>query len=147
MWTPNHAPMLSARRPWHEALSLPGAGQMRHGRALMLSRPYLRRIPDQTLIVSDAGAGAHHVRATRDSEGTYAMVYVPSGRPVELNLTLLTGELLSGYWYDPRTGVARAIGAIQKQERAAFTPPSGGPDWVLVIDDAASGYHAPGAAA
>jgi hypothetical protein len=85
------------------------------------------------------------VQATRDSEGRYALIYLPSGRPVELDLTRLVGEHLAGYWYDPRTGIARSIGVIQKRDRLSFTPPAGGPDWVLVLDDVASDFPAPGA--
>jgi hypothetical protein len=144
MWRLGRRPLLGARRPWQEALQLPGAGQMRHARTLLLSRPFLSRVPDQSLIASDTGAGAYHVRATRDEAGSYAMVYLPAGRPVELHLSRLAGERLTGHWYDPRTGVARAIGEVEKADRATFTPPDGGPDWVLVLDDAARGYSAPG---
>ena len=143
MWRPGLPPML-ARRPWYEALQLPGGDQVRHARALLCSRPFLTRIPDQSLIVWDVGAGTHHVQATRDSEGRYALIYLPSGRPLELDLTRLAGEHLAGYWYDPRTGIARSIGVIQKRDRLSFTPPAGGPDWVLVLDDAADGFAPPG---
>ena len=143
MWRPGLPPTLS-RRPWYEALNLPGSSQVQHARALLLSRPFLTRIPDQSLIVSDVGAGTHHVRATRDREGRYALVYLPSSKPVELDLTHLAGEHLRGFWYDPRTGIAHAIGMIEKQARARFTPPGGGPDWVLVLDDAASEFSVPG---
>jgi hypothetical protein len=155
MWRPGLPPML-ARRPWYEALHLPGASQMQHARALLLSRPFLSRIPDQSLIVSDVGAGTHHVQATRDTEGSYALVYIPAVRPpwlgagdrtpamVELDLTQLSGQQLAAWWYDPRTGVAQAIGVLTKEGQARFTPPAGGPDWVLVLDDVASGFPPPG---
>lgn len=143
MWSPG-SPAILARRPWYEALSLPGSSQVQHARALLLSRPFLTRVPDQSLIVSDVGSGTHHVRATRDAEGSYALVYVPSGKPVELDGTRLTGDHLRCCWYDPRTGVAQEIGVIEKQERLSFTPPIGGPDWVLVLDDATRGFAAPG---
>ncbi len=143
MWRPG-LPAILARRPWYEALNLPGSSQVQHARALLRSRPFLTRIPDQSLIVSDVGAGTHHVRATRDAAGSYALIYLPSGKPVELDLTRLAGERLVGYWYDPRLGIACSIGVIDKQARALFTPPVGGPDWVLVLDDAASGFAPPG---
>ncbi len=143
MWRQGREPLLWARRPWYEALHLPGSDQMQHARALLHSRPFLERIPDQSLIASEVGAGTHHVRATRDANGRYALIYLPSGRPVELDLTRLSGERLVGYWYDPRTGTARSIGVIDKQARASFSPPGGGPDWVLVVDDAALGFPAP----
>jgi hypothetical protein len=95
-------------------------------------------------MVSSSGSGVHHAQVTRDSAGRYALVYLPAGEPVELDLSKLSGEQLAGYWYDPRTGTARSIGLLQKADRVSFTPPAGGPDWVLVLDDAASGYPIPG---
>ncbi|MFO7170865.1 MAG: putative collagen-binding domain-containing protein, partial [Chloroflexota bacterium] len=154
MWRPGLPPIL-ARRPWYEALHLPGSSQVRHARDLLLSRPFLERIPDQSLIASDVGSGTYHVRATRDAAGRYAMVYIPAVRRlfgaahqgpagVELDLTSLSGTELAVWWFDPRTGVAQAAGVVQKEARATFIPPAGGPDWVLVLDDAACGFPPPG---
>jgi hypothetical protein len=158
MWHPGLPPIF-ARRPWYEGLHLPGSGQVRHARNLLLSRPFLDRIPDQSLIVSEAESGTYHIRGTRDAAGQYAMVYIPALRPnllgasdgppatVELDLTPLSGQQMAAWWYDPRTGVAQAIGVIPRQERVTFTPPGGGPDWVLVLDDVACGFPAPGTSA
>src|SRR5262245_9909205 len=155
MWRPG-LPAMLARRPWYEALQLPGASQVQHARALLLSRPFLSRIPDQSLIASEVGAGTYHVCATRDTEGSYALVYIPAlplpsfgagdrtPAVVELDLSQLSGQQLAAWWYNPRTGVAQAIGIIAKQGRASFTPPAGGPDWVLALDDVASGFPPPG---
>ena len=144
MWRPGRQPVIWPRRPWHEAIHLPGSGQMQHARALLLSRPYLERIPDQGLIASAVGSGTHHVQATRDQTGRYALVYLPAGDPVELNLEVLSGEELCGYWYDPRSGNALSLGVFPRQERMSFTPPGGGLDWVLVLDDASCSFPAPG---
>lgn len=84
--------------------------------------------------MSDVGTGSYHVRATRDSQGSYAMVYLPAGQPVELDLSSLSGAQLQAAWYDPRTGVSSQIGSFARQPRMSFTPPGGGPDWVLLID-------------
>ncbi len=96
------------------------------------------------LILSDPGTGAEHVQATRDSAGSYALIYLPTGKAVELDLSRLAGEQLIGYWYNPRNGTSRRIGTIQNERRMRFTPPPGGPDWVLVLDDANAGYPFPG---
>jgi hypothetical protein len=144
MWRRDSRPLLGVRRPWYEAMQLPGAAQMQHARHLMLSRPFLTRIPDQALIASQVGSGSYHVRATRDGTGSYALVYLPAGQAVELDATALSGEHVRCFWYDPRSGVASLIGTLQRQDRMHFTPPGGGPDWVLVIDDAARGFPAPG---
>src|SRR2546428_707193 len=85
-WQPGRKPVSSARTPWKEALKLPGASQMQHLRHLIESRPYLARIPDQTLLASDAGKDGDHVQATRASDGSYAFIYIPSGKPISVHL-------------------------------------------------------------
>ena len=144
MWQAGHKPISAVRRPWHEALRLPGSAQMRHAKALLLSRPFLSRVPDQSLVLSPIEGGTHHVRATRDGGGAYALIYLPSGKPVDVDLDRLSGTTVLAHWYDPRTGAARRIGDLPKSGRSTFTPPGGGPDWVLVLDDAAHDFPAPG---
>jgi hypothetical protein len=146
MWRLGLKPISWVRRPWDEALSLPGAGQMQHARALLLSRPFFSRIPDQALIVSDVGAGTHHIQATRDEDRSYAFVYVPMGTPVEINLEQLSGATLVAHWYNPRTGTAQRAGSFPRVGTHTFTPPAAGPDWVLTLDDAARHFPPLGAA-
>ena len=133
-----------ARHPWHEALLLPGGGQMRHGKALVLSRPWTALAPDSALIVSDPQEGTHRTAAARAEDGSYAFVYVPSNKPVTVDLGRLRGETLNAWWFDPRTGVAEGLGTIPGGGRREFAPPTYGPDWVLCLDDASAGYGRPG---
>lgn len=140
-----HGYINHAVQPWTDAILRPGATQVQHLRALMESRPYLTRIPDQGgLLVSDAGEGAHHVRATRDSEGRYAFVYLPLPLPVTVRLDAIAGEDVIAWWYDPCSGEATRIGSFAAEGVATFTPPGYRPDWVLVLDDAAQNFIAPG---
>jgi len=132
------------RRPWQEAIELPGAAQMQHARALMESRPFVTRVPDQALLASPAGRGPDHVQATRDIDGTYAFVYVPSGKPVSVNMAKLSGKRAVARWFDPRTGKSTRIDELATAGTKQFRPPSGGPDWVLVLDDKARKYGPPG---
>ncbi|MDF1516213.1 MAG: DUF4038 domain-containing protein, partial [Anaerolineae bacterium] len=76
-WQEGRRAATFARTTWKKALDLPGSGQVQHARFLLESRPFLQRIPDQDLIMSDAGTGTHYVVATRDLEGSYAMIYLP----------------------------------------------------------------------
>ena len=59
---------------WYEAMNLPGGADMKHVKDLMLSRPFVSRIPDQTLAVATYEEG-DHIQATR-GDG-YAFVYIP----------------------------------------------------------------------
>jgi len=147
MYAPGRNPISWAHHYWYESLDLWGAADMTHVKSLMLSRPYLTRIPDQSVIVSEIGDGDGHVQATRDSQGSYVFVYTPLGQSVTVNLEKLSGGKVKAWWYDPRHGTAQEIGTFDKKDRREFKPPvhGKGNDWVLVLDDASKGFPAPGA--
>jgi hypothetical protein len=136
-----------ADRGWLDALDRPGASQLAHLRSLMESRPYLHRIPDQSLIAGETGERGDHVQATADADGSYAFVYLPRPLPVTVDLIRLAGSRISAWWYDPVTGEASLIGQFGRANGLTFTPPGHRPDWVLVLDDASRGYGPPGGAA
>ena len=133
-------------RPWHKALDLPMAHQVRHLKNLMLSRPFLSRIPDQSLIRTDQQDGVDYVIATRDENGEYAMIYFPTGKNVLLDLKNLQGDEFKTWWYDPRTGVAFEGTDLKKHTGLEIQPPSTGMgnDWVLVIDARDTDFPPPG---
>jgi hypothetical protein len=54
------------------------------------------------------------------------------------------GPVARAWWYDPRTAKATLIGELDAAVAQTFTPPGDGPDWVLVLDDAARGFGEPG---
>ncbi len=123
---------------WREALHAPGAAQMGHLRALIESRPFLTRIPDQTLILSQQSDAAHYIAATRDQNGGYALIYIPDGAAVTVDLGKIAGQCASASWFDPRSGKTEKIGEFPTSQAHQFTPPARqeARDWVLVLDDA-----------
>jgi len=155
---------LGVNLSFKDALAREAGTEMQYLRALVESRPELIRIPDQWLIVNDPLSTVDRIQACRGSDGSYIFVYTSSGKPVRVRLRdkihdNLTGKIARAYWYDPRKGTSTLIGDIPKTEpgdRPAdlrrgditreFTPPSSGPgnDWVLVLDDAARNFPAPG---
>jgi len=126
-----------AHIPWYESLDAPGAFQVAHLRRLMESRPFLTRIPDQSLIASDPLTGESHLQATRDANGAYAMVYSPLGRSFRVRMDKLAGSKVRAFWFDPRTGKTTAIGEFPNTGEREFTPPTSGEnnDWVLLLDN------------
>ena len=146
MYAPGRTPISWAHRYWDESLDLWGALDMQHVRNLMLSRPYLTRVPDRSVIASDAGKGDGYVNATRDAKGSYAFVYTPLGLPVKVNLEKLSGQQVRAWWYDPRHGTPEEIGVFEKKGVREFKPPvkGKGNDWVLVLDDAGRNFPPPG---
>jgi hypothetical protein len=134
-----------ADRDWINALYRPGASQVVFLRQLIESRPFFSRVPDPLLIVGDAGKGGFHLQATRDREGTYAFVYFPlNDQSATIDLGKLNARIVRAWWYDPRTGVGTLLGEFDGGGRREFRTPPTGPDWVLVLDDAAKNYPPPG---
>jgi hypothetical protein len=152
MWSPGKNPINNPLMPWSDAINQPGAEQVQFGRWLLESRPILTRIPDQEVIVTDRvptsvpGAGRYFFAATRDSEGTYAMVYSPVGRKFKVRMNKVNGPKVNGWWFNPRDGKATSMGTFDNEGDREFTPPDYGEhlDWVLVLDDASKNYPAPG---
>lgn len=152
MWAPPRGPINHPLLPWFEAIDQPGARQMQHGKNLLLSRPFLTRIPDDSVIVTDRvptsvpGAGRYRFVATRDESGSYAMVYAPIGRKFKVRMDKITGPTVKAWWFNPRNGESTAIGAFPNTGEREFLSPNPGEnlDWVLVLDDAGKQFPPPG---
>ena len=151
-YSPAHQPVNNPLLIWTDAIQQPGASQIQYGRWLLESRPVLTRIPDDDVIVPSSvplsvpGAGTRRFVATRDSQGSYAMVYVPVGRAFSVHMDKVTGKKVTAWWFNPRDGSAVKIGEFENTGEREFTPPNLGEalDWVLVLDDAVKGYGSPG---
>jgi len=132
-YAPNRTPVNGPHFPWYVALDLPGAGQMKHLRTLMESRPMLERVPDQS-IISDALGANDRIQATRGRN--YAFVYSAQGKPFTVLMGKIAGQQVKAQWYDPREGKYNEAGSFPNRDKQLFTPPSNGygQDWVLVLD-------------
>jgi hypothetical protein len=148
-----HQPVNNPLMSWKQAIEQPGAIQMLYGKRLLESRPFPTRIPDPSIIVPSEvptavpGEGRYRYVATRDEQGTYAMIYIPAGRPVEVRTEVIKGEKIIAWWYNPRNGKARRIGQFRNDTPVRlFIPPERGEstDWILVLDDASRKYPRPG---
>jgi len=131
-------------RPWKQALDLPMANQVKHLKKLMLSRPFLNRIPDQSMIIDNQIDDNNYTMATRDMDGTYAMIYFPMGEAKSITLKNLKGDSFTTWWYDTRTGTSFKGENIKVKELEVKPPSKGlGNDWVLIVDNPSSNYTKP----
>lgn len=152
MWSPDKEPVNRPLMPWFEAIHQPGCEQMVYGRLLMESRPFLSRVPDSTIIVADRfptsvpGAGVYKFVATRDTDGTYAMIYAPIGRKFSVRMDVIKGKEIVAWWFNPRTGESEKAGTFSNTGEQEFISPNPGEvlDWILVLDDGAKNYPPPG---
>lgn len=101
----------------------------------MESLAFLSRIPDQTVIDGNPGRGVNHARATRDADGSYALVYLPSGQTITVNMHKVRGSQAKTLWFNPRDGSMDPIGTVDTRGTHRFDPPTSGEgqDWVLMI--------------
>ncbi|QIA08637.1 glycoside hydrolase family 140 protein [Draconibacterium halophilum] len=146
MYKLDKTPVNQPLRPWPEALDLPMANQMKHLKNLMLSRPVLTRIPDQSMVMDPQPEDNNYVIATRDNNGTYAMIYFPTGKTTFLDFSELKGTTFNSWWFDPRTGNVFMGPSLDKSIKTKIEPPTfgKGQDWVLVVDNSREAYNKPG---
>ena len=136
------------RNYWYEALDDPGAGQMQHLKKLMLSRPFLERVPDQDLLIGYNGSRYDYAIATRGA--SYLFAYSHTGKELRINMGRISGKNVRAWWFNPVDGSSQSAGTFENKRTREFAPPSsegGTRDWVLVLDDAERQFPAPGTAA
>jgi hypothetical protein len=126
---------------WYEAINDIGAVQMKHLKNLMLSVPFHKGIPDQSIIHGDEGEKYERLLVTRGED--YLFVYDYTGRKFNINMGKITGELVNAWWYDPENGGLLYIGSFKNEGVQEFTPSEkieDSNDWVLIVTDGESDY-------
>jgi hypothetical protein len=139
---------------WKTNLDTPGAIQMAYVKALFEARAWFGLIPDQTHKVVTAGYGtfdgtttegnhfnmtSDYVTAGRAPDGSLVLAYLPTFRPITVDMTQLRGPA-TAQWYDPSRGRYSAIegSPFANSEKHTFVPPrhnaDGDDDWVLVLE-------------
>lgn len=123
------------KEPWTTAINAEGATQMKYLKALMSSRSYIDRVPDQSLIAGQNGVKYERLSATRGKD--YIMVYTYTGRTINLNMGKIEGAQVKASWFNPRDGKTAVIAEVGNTGTHLFDPPgepANGNDWVLILD-------------
>ena len=139
---------------WKTNLDTPGAIQMAYVKALFEPRAWFDLVPDQTHKVVTAGYGtfdgtttkgnhyimtSDYVTAGRTPDGSLVLAYLPTFRPITVDLTQLRGPA-TAQWYDPSCGRYSAIegSPFANSGKHVFIPPrhnaDGDDDWVFVLE-------------
>jgi hypothetical protein len=120
------------------AINAAGSVQMGHLAKLMRSRPFHQGQPDTSIVLGSKGSGITTLTAL--VAPSFAFVFVPNPRPVQVDLSKL-GEC-KAWWFNPTSGEATSLGSLSGTPIIAA--PSFGPDAVLVLDQASKNYGPPG---
>jgi hypothetical protein len=120
---------------WQEALTHPGAEQMRHVKELRMMHDFFsfRHAPE---MVSAPHAGMGHVTAAAGKG--YGYVYSPLGLPFTVHLDVLQpARRLRAAWFDPRSGESHVFAVLSARGDTTLVPPTQGKgqDWVLILEE------------
>lgn len=133
----------SSQAEWREALdNQPAAVQIAtHMRRLFESLEWWRLAPDRDGSVLVGGGGWrwlwNRAVAAGGSDRSFAVVYVPTHRKVEIRLDWFSGPVVAR-WYDPTNGRFSRAGAYQNDSVRRFEPPpkndADDSDFILVLE-------------
>ena len=139
-YTPGKMPAYGANKAWWDALKDPGFNQMQYLKNLMLAFPYFERVPDQSIIAGQNGERYDRAIATRGDD--YMLIYNYSGKPMQIDLSKVSGDKKNVWWYNPKDGSLQYMGEFDNAI-TTFQHDSGylsGNDQVLIAIDAAKDY-------
>ena len=125
----NHAKM-----DWKTALDRPGANQVQYLRRLIESRPYLTRIPDQSIVKVGYSEKSKLPVASRDELGRYCFIYLPVDDSIVVDMAKMESGQVNAWWFNPENGKSIHDGKYSGGVSQIFSPPTGRRDWVLVLD-------------
>ena len=134
-----------ARKYWNESLQDSGSVQMKYLKHLILSRPYVERTFDDSLIVNNSGTRYNYIVAMRGTN--YLMAYTYTGQKINIQMGRIAGTRVNAWWFNPRNGDARMIGLFKNEGVSQFVPPviqTVGDDWILVLDNSDINFPPPG---
>jgi len=135
-YRPGINPAYGAEIPWYDALDSPGFNQMKYLKNLILSFPYFERIPDQSIIAGENGERYDRAIATRGND--YLLVYNYTGRPMQIDLSKISGDKKNVWWYSTKDGKLNYMGEFGNKI-STFQYDGGyisGNDHVLIAVDA-----------
>jgi hypothetical protein len=134
---------------WKDHLNTLGMVQLQHMASLFAPRRWYDLVPDQDHTLVTAGFGTYvdsgsvndsdYVTAARTADGRLAIAYIPSGKPITVQLGAMSQPVVA-QWYDPGSGTFVPIGssAIENVGEQVFQAPGGNsdgdPDWVLLLE-------------
>jgi hypothetical protein len=98
--------------------------------------PWYDLIPDTLNAVFGKGRGVEgsleYVCAAFTANKKWILAYIPSGRTIQINASILKGKKYSYAWFNPqngfRTDMRRLVG---KMQHTVKTPGAG--DWVMIM--------------
>ena len=119
---------------WYDAIDFPGSNDMKHFREFFTAVPFNELVADFSLVMTEKRYKDHYIQAARAKDNSFAVIFIPKGREIEVNTSFLKGEKMQSYWFNPRDGKRELREVFQRSEKRTFAPPTKMQDWVLVLE-------------
>jgi Protein of unknown function (DUF4038)/Putative collagen-binding domain of a collagenase len=139
IWYFNASALKTQPMRWTAALNSPGTLGISHLRDFLFSLPWYTMEPDASRQVVVEGALDGHFQAVsaRSTDGKFAIVYLPSPRPLVIDLSEFSGNDVVARWFDPADGQFLKLDSAPQPAsgKREFKVPdcSLEGDWVLLI--------------
>jgi len=128
-------------RYWYDCLQDAGYNQMKYLKTLMLAFPFLERVADQSIIAGQNGERYDRAIATRGTD--YLFVYNYTARPMQIDLSKISGAKKNCWWFNPKNGELQFIGEFDGTKITNFQLDiayNAGNDRVLIAVDSTKDY-------
>ncbi len=102
-----------AKRAWYDCMEDPGYMQMKYLKKLILAFPFFDRVPDQNIIAGQNGERYDRAIATRGND--YLLVYNYTARPMQVDLSKISGARKNCWWFNPKNGELQFIGEFDSK--------------------------------
>ncbi len=123
---------------WRDAMNAPAVKHLTCMKKMFDDLQWEKLVPDHahTFVIEGYGSGEDFAPAAYTTDGSMAVVYIPSKRTVTVDCSKL-GAGIKAFWFDPTGGMSFNIDLESGQEKAELeTPgknPAGDDDWVLLL--------------
>ncbi|MGK6313118.1 apiosidase-like domain-containing protein [Neorhizobium sp. DT-125] len=142
IWHFSAAGLYPASETWEQALFSRGAQSLMQLGKLFGELDWWRLTPDQGLLLKAAEGGEHsRALAARDTDGSFAVIYVTDADNITIDLDSLPGGEKLLRWYDPSNGVfaenIEQLGGdpVKKVDVPDAPNSSGFHDWVAILSN------------
>jgi hypothetical protein len=129
------------------AMDTQGTRETTYWYRFFMSRPWQDLIPDTAHEAVTDGYGVlgdtGYVCAAHSVDWSLVIAYLPTGGSVTVDTSRLRGERGRAFWYDPTQGKAMQQAEFAADAARSFAAPSR-QSWVLVVEDVAANWKAPG---
>lgn len=125
------------KEDWQQRLNLEGAVDMAHFHKIMLGLPweYLRpELSDNLIVEGQSIYGSEdYISVGVLPNHRMTLMYLPSGRPLKIDMEKLKGSNLRAVWINPRNNKRWIGGYFKPKGIKELTPPTLREDWLLLI--------------